>query len=137
LGRKKEMSDFLASCLRTAIIVAFGMAMLFFIFSVVTIAIIGAITGPGDFIAVAAVLPIALAGALILGAAVFISNVVACIIADNQRAAEVQAGRPGGGGQALEDKDKTPRCPLCERLSGLILVSSALAILMGVIVSRS
>ena len=128
------MSDFLGNCLRTAIIVAFGMAMLNFIFVMLAVIILGAVTGPGEVIAVAAALPLALAGAFIFGAAVFISQVVACIIADNQRAADVQAGRPGGGGQALEDEEKPARCPLCDRIPDLVLASSAVGLLAGLII---
>ena len=131
------MSDFLGNCLRAAVIAAFGMAMLNFFFIMLTVVILGAVTGPGAVVAVAAALPLALAAALIFGAAVFISQVVACIVADNERAANVQAGRPGGGGQALEEEEKPSRCPLCERLAGLVLIGSALGIMMGVIIIRS
>lgn len=132
------MSDFLGNCLRNAIIVAFGVAMIDFIFIILTVAILGAIAtgGAGAGPAVIAILPVALAAAGIFFAAVFITNVVACIIQDNSRAADVQAGRPGGGGQALEEKEKPSRCVLCGLLPGLVIVSSALGFLTGFIITR-
>lgn len=132
------MSEFLGNCLRTAIVVAFGMALLNFIFLMVTVLILSLIlTGPGAIVAIGAALPLALAAAFIFGAAVFISQVVACIVADNQRAANVQAGQPGGSGQALEDEEKPPRCPLCDRVKGLVLISAIAGLAIGVLIIRT
>ena len=132
------MSDFLGNCLRTAIIVAFGTALLNFVFIIVTLLILSLIlTGPGAVVAIAAALPLALAAAFIFGAAVLISQVVACIVADNQRAANVQAGQPGGGGQALEEEEKPPRCLLCDKIKGLVLISAIVGLVIGVIIIRT
>jgi hypothetical protein len=120
-----------------AITAAFGSALLVFIFGIVTVAILGAVTGPGDVIAVGAALPILLAAAFIFGAAVFIAQVVSCIAADNQRSADVQAGAPGGGGQPLEEDKKAPRCRICEIMRQLVLVGSVAGMLIGVILSRT
>ncbi|WP_139112726.1 hypothetical protein [Hoeflea olei] len=127
------MSEFLGNCLRGAIASAFGMALMSFIFTIVTIAILGAVTGPGDVIAVAAALPLALVAAGIFGAVVFISLVLACVRADGRRA-DVQAGAPGGGGQALEeDKDEEPkRCLICEKIrKQLTLAGPVVGIAIG------
>jgi hypothetical protein len=131
------MSSYLRACLMTAIAVAFGMALVVFIFGIVTVAILGAVTGPGAVIAVGAALPILLAQAFIFGAAVFIAQVVSCILADNQRSADVQAGAPGGGGQPLEEDKKEPRCQICEIMHQLSLAGAVAGMLIGVILSRT
>ena len=51
------MSDFLGNCLRNAIIVAFGVAFLYLIFMIVTVAIAGAVAGGGSAPAQQSLLP--------------------------------------------------------------------------------
>ncbi len=130
------MSQFLSNCLRGAIISALGSAMLSFIFTMLTIVILGLVTGPGAVIAAAAALPIALAGALIFGAVVLISLILTCIIEDNRSRAEVTAGAPGGGGQALEEDKKAPRCRICEMYrKNWLKIGSAVGIVTGIGIS--
>ncbi|MDZ7602867.1 MAG: hypothetical protein U1A06_15990 [Hoeflea sp.] len=131
------MSAFLRNCIRNAILVAFGVALLALIFGVIVVGIAGLATGPGAAVLVAAALPILLISAGIFGAMAFISMVVACVTQDNLQGAGVQAGAPGGGGQPLEEDKDPPRCTYCELLRKRMVLVGAVAGIIGGFVSLS
>ena len=78
-----------------------------------------------------------LASAFLFGAAVFVSQVVACVVADRQRRAAVQTSTAGAGTQALKSEDDPPSCPLCERVPNLVLISATFGILAVLIIRHA
>ena len=131
------MSRFLKRCLTTAIAIAFGMALIAFVFGLIAALIMAALSGPLSGFVLTAALLLVLASALLFGAAVFVSQAVACVVADRQRRAAVQANAAGGGTQALKSEDYPPGCPLCERVPNLVLISATFGILAVLIIRHA
>lgn len=104
----------LLTCLRNALIMAFGTAVAFVLIGLVFAALAGVLTGPSIGVVVAALIGPILLAAFIFAAAGFIQMAIICIVAANEAAAPA-AGAPGGAEQGLdEDKDGKP-WPTCKR----------------------
>ena len=131
------MSRFLRRCLTTAIGIAFGMALIALVFGLIAVLVIAALSGPLSGFVLATALLLVLASAFLFGAAVFVSQVVACVVADRQRRAAVQASAAGSGTQALKSEDDPPSCPLCERVPNLVLISATFGILAVLIIRHA
>jgi hypothetical protein len=131
------MSRFLRRCLTTAIVIAFGMALIALVFGLIAVLVIAALSGPLSGFVLTTALLLVLASAFLFGAAVFVSQVVACVVADRQRRAAVQASTAGSGTQALKSEDDPTSCPLCERVPNLVLISATFGILAVLIIRHA